>query len=210
MLLSAEVRWFWKEAPPADFQEWFCGSSQRFCIAGGGGTRIDSYLWDPGQVELGIKLRGSGGGVEVKGLVELSGSQVSFTSLTGGVEFWCKWRTDALSLSCCRVIGIKKVRWLRKFELKKDGAGEIELDASEKPKNRGVLPMTGCNVELACVRDEDARAWWSIGFEAFGPRTYLEKALRTTVMLMSERGPPALPVGFCASYPKWLSEKQHL
>jgi len=100
MLLTAEIRWFWVGAPPADFEKWFREPAPNYCPAGGGCERTDSYLRDPGQTELGIKLRGGASGLDIKRLIEVSGSRVSFTpSLTGNVELWCKWRTEALWLT---------------------------------------------------------------------------------------------------------------
>ncbi|MGO9172105.1 MAG: hypothetical protein ACLP7P_09090 [Rhodomicrobium sp.] len=209
MLLTAEIRWFWLGAPQADFEKWFCETARDYCGAGGGGERSDSYIWDPGQVELGIKLRN--GALEVKGLVEISRSQVSFTpKLTGRVELWCKWRTETLQLVPRRVIAVKKRRWLRQFYAADDGPSEIALDESEKPKGVIAPPARGCNIELSRVRDDGGRIWWSFGFESFGALADIEDMLQATVALMLERGPPPLPPGLCASYPKWLSEKQFL
>jgi hypothetical protein len=69
MLVSAELRWFWKETPPPGLELWY--RSGPF-PPGGGALRSDEYLLEPSQTELGLKKRGGGrGGVEVKGLVSI-------------------------------------------------------------------------------------------------------------------------------------------
>ena len=55
MLVSAEARWFWNGAPPRDLERWF---AERPIAAGGGTPRVDDYLLDARQQELGIKRRG--------------------------------------------------------------------------------------------------------------------------------------------------------
>ena len=69
------------------------------------------------------------------------------------------------------------------------------------------MPGTGCNVELTRIRDDEDMVWWSIGFEAWGEFAFVEDALRSTVDVMLERMPPHLPVGYNASYPKWLAHE---
>src|SRR5262245_8798045 len=69
MFVSAEIRWFWHNVPSAEFQHWFLSADAHGYAAGGGTPREDRYLLDPGQVELGIKMRGPKPGAEVKGLV---------------------------------------------------------------------------------------------------------------------------------------------
>jgi hypothetical protein len=72
MEASAELRWFWQGAEPAALQQWFSDAELHDCAAGGGCLRTDTYLFDPQQAELGIKLRGNKTGVEVKGLVAVT------------------------------------------------------------------------------------------------------------------------------------------
>lgn len=185
-----------------DFEKWFCDPSPQGGAAASGEERIDTYFFDPEQVELGIKMRGAPGEVEVK--VQLSRSLVSFTpNLTGHVELWCKWKTRALQLSQQAGIAISKTRWLRQFSANERPPGEIIL----KVQSHGwAWPDTGCNVELTRICDCEGVAWWSFGFEAFGELALVEDALKSTVEVMLKRNPPHLPPGHNASYPKWLSE----
>src|SRR4030095_5243504 len=55
MLLSAEVRWFWEGRIP-ELTRWF-GSGP--FAPGGGEVRVDTYVGDPAQLELGVKSRGN-------------------------------------------------------------------------------------------------------------------------------------------------------
>ena len=211
MELTAEVRWFWLGTPPADFEKWFWDPSLEYCRAGGGGERTDIYLLDPQQVELGIKMRKAPGDTEVKGLIQISRSPVSFTpKLSGNIELWCKWKTRAFLFSPHAGISIQKTRWIRKFSAEERPLREIALNEEEGPQVQMALPTTGCNAELTRIVDNEGKAWWSIGFEAFGALALVEHALRSAVDLMLERKPPQLPPGHNASYPKWLSENQFL
>ena len=58
MRLTAEIRWFWEAAPPADFQEWFTGAGPNWVAVADCQTRTDEYLRDNSQSVLGIKKRG--------------------------------------------------------------------------------------------------------------------------------------------------------
>ena len=66
MLVSAELRWFWRGGVPAAVDAWFW---KREIPAGGGNVRTDEYLVDRSQIELGLKKRGTKPGIEIKGLV---------------------------------------------------------------------------------------------------------------------------------------------
>lgn len=207
MQVSAEARWFWPGLLPADFERWFCDPLPEGRAASGGKERIDTYFFDAEEVELGIKMRGAPDQVEVKGLIQLSRSLVSFTpNLTGHVELWCKWKTRAVQLSPQAGVPISKTRWLRQFSTDEKPPREISL---KETALEGALPGTGCNVELTRIRDDQGVAWWSFGFEAFGELALVEDALKSTIDVMLARTPPHPPPGHNASYPKWLSEIHH-
>jgi hypothetical protein len=78
MQLSAEIRWFWQGAIPGSVEKWFHGGLGS-CHPGGGKPRLDEYLYEQGQVELGLKKRGTKPGIEVKGLIatDLTSSSIS-------------------------------------------------------------------------------------------------------------------------------------
>jgi hypothetical protein len=206
MLLSAELRWFWPGEPPSSFETWFKDAISGRCAAGGGEDRSDSYLSSHGQIELGIKRRGHGGPVEVKGRVAISSTRISFDDvLSGPIEIWCKWQTDAVHFPVVDFISTIKTRWLRKFDTAESAAREVPLNKDEKPVGGAQLPKFGCNVEMTRIRASGDKLWWSLGFEAFGELGNVESSLAKTVQVMRERKSPALPQGICASYPAWLA-----
>lgn len=203
MQISAEIRWFWREAP-AGLAEWFHSAEVHGCAAGGGSVRSDQYLRDPGQTELGIKRRGGKTGVEVKGLVAKRWEASSGAPFAGDLQLWGKWSSDEIALADGRLVATGKTRWLRKFATAGARAEEVELREDEKPRS-GKLPDQGCNVELTEVRLANGDAWWTLGFESFGPVETLAESVRATAALLAERRPPELNGGLVASYPAWLS-----
>jgi hypothetical protein len=198
MQVSAELRWFWRGAVPREIESWFRSDLP----PGGGRPREDVYLVDPAQAELGIKQRGHGQTLEVKGLVGTLAPIVS-GPFAGRVELWCKWPSGALSLASLPQVATAKTRWLRKFAAGESGVREVELDEAEEPKYGEPRPAIGCNVELTRVVVRGTE-WWTLGFEAFGPLHTVEKTLRRTADRLAE-GAPQLRGGTPASYPEWLS-----
>jgi len=91
MQLSAEVRWFWRNACPAETEAWFRrGPGGAASNAGESGEpRIDRYFHARGQTEIGVKLRGAGEGapdVEVKGLVAVLALPTRRAPLSSGAS----------------------------------------------------------------------------------------------------------------------------
>src|SRR4051812_1323634 len=93
MLISAELRWFWKGSLPSVLEEWFRG---RAVAPGGGQLRSDEYLIDPLQREVGIKKRSGRAGIEIKGLVEVRARHPK--PLDGRVQVWAKWTSNTLTI----------------------------------------------------------------------------------------------------------------
>jgi hypothetical protein len=186
MLVSVELRWFWPDACPAQVESWF-GSKP----PGGEATkapRIDRYVHQKGNTEIGIKVRGERRDVppdvEIKGLVALA-QAVRLGATTARPEIWCKWKAG---IPLGGGIVTKKVRWLRKFAVQDGGVSEVELGADEKPA-KGAPPAVGCNLELTHLRVVGrSEAWWTVCFEAFGDLTTAPDALG------SARGKPAATV----------------
>ena len=206
MQVSAEIRWFWHGPPPPGLVDWFCKGDGRYCSAGGGGTRVDEYLRDAGQVELGIKRRGGKRGVEGKGLIAITWGGLAAGPFGGPVELWTKWTSETLELASDLTVAVEKRRWVRKF----DGTGplpqEIPLNDEEGPIDKGPLPALGCNVELTRVQLPNGAVWWTLGFEAFGTIRTVENELQAVASAMAARQPPGLGQGRLASYPAWLKE----
>ncbi len=206
MLISAEARWFWPNSPPDGLEDWFIQAHEPYCPAGGGEPRIDEYLVDPGQVELGLKRRGGNAGVEAKGLVAVAWGGLAAGPFVGPIEIWGKWTSKPLELKPGSTIAIHKKRWLRKFDTTAAHPREIQLDAKEQRVDKQPLPARGCNVELTRVSLADQKIWWTLGFEAFGAAGTIENDLRAVAAELAARQPPELKGGFMASYPAWLSK----
>lgn len=204
MQISAEIRWFWTDAPPPGLEDWFRNAPGAWCAAGGGGGRADQYLQDPNGGELGIKRRGGTTGVEVKGLVVAALGVLATGPFVGAFELWAKWTSEALHLTPRDTIEIQKQRWLRKFDATGSGPCEMELDAAEHPMNGQRLPSRGCNVELMRLRLPNHDVWWTLGFEAFGTIETVEKDLPAVAAALAARQPPALGAAVAASFPLWL------
>ena len=198
MLVSAEIRWFWKAAAPPALESWFRGGP---FPPGGGVPRADEYLVDPGQRQLGVKSRGGAAGVEEKGLIDVRG--VLPAPFAGRIQLWSKWRS-AMTIDRQPRVQLHKTRWIRKFDSSGAVVTEVELDAAEQPRREGERIARGCQFELVAVRvGERPDTWWTLGFEAFGERDTLEDSLRRTVLHLKPTV-PSLPEGDELSYPEWL------
>lgn len=204
MQVSAEIRWFWLNAPPDGPEDWFCKAESHGCPAGGGKAREDAYLRDLGQPELGLKRRGGKKGVEVKGLVAVLWGGLVVAPFVGPIEIWSKWTSEPLELNS--VVAIEKVRWLRKFDTGASSPLEIPLNDEEKPIDTRPLPNLGCNVELTRVKLPDGVVWWTLGFEAFGTISTVANDLQAVTTVLAARRPPTLGEGWRISYPAWLIE----
>jgi len=201
MLASAELRWFWPESPPDGLESWFRAGP---CAPGGGQPRRDEYLLDPSQTELGIKARGGGRGVEVKGLVAVGPPLAA--PFAGDTQLWVKWTSPALSLVGLPRIAIVKTRWLRKFDTGSANIRELALGADEQLLDRSArLPDRGCHLELVAIEAGGASPrWWTLAFEAFGPFDSVQGSLQRTVAHIANP-PPPLGSALQLSYPEWLS-----
>ena len=204
MEVAAEIRWFWQGVGPRELKEWFTSPCVYTCPAGGGNVRTDAYLPDPEQAELGIKLRGTKAGVEVKGLVATRSEGCHNYPFIGQIEIWTKWSSAALSLSVEGLVLVKKRRWLRKFDCTGPAFREVALDLEELPIGTCHLPDKGCNVEYTEISGTRIGSWVSFGFEAFGTLDTVAVCLRRTAAQLSLLQPPALAGGWNASYPTWL------
>jgi hypothetical protein len=206
MQLSAEMRWFWQGTIPSSFEQWFHGFGG--CPPGGGQTRLDVYLYEQGQRELGLKKRGTKPGIEVKGLIATLPMPVALGPLHGHIELWSKWTSSELRLHGVSLLSTSKTRWMRKYDTGNSRVIEIELREDESPKNDAIkLPENGCNVELTSLVVEPARqVWWTVGCEAFGPSLELvEQNLRMIINTIPPKNIPAVKGGMEASYPAWMS-----
>jgi hypothetical protein len=208
MQVSAEIRWFWRDVPPPNLEEWFRDATEGTCAAGGGEKRVDDYLCDHNQSELSLKRRGGKAGVEVKGLVAAHWSKVTSDAnpFVGPIELWTKWSSEVLDLGSGSTIPIEKIRWLRTFDTGKKPPKEIPVDSKEKPIVGPAFLECGCNVELTGIKLPNGAIWWTLGFESWGAIQTLDKALRDVAKTLAARRPPQLETGLLASYPVWLKD----
>ena len=211
MWLSAEVRWFWRDACPEGVRDWFYGGPTVPAIppAGEPSERVDRYLHAKGNTEIGIKVRdardardGRPDDVEIKGLVAV----VSPPDPPAGdaaipldqIEIWCKWKAPQVVAS--DGILTRKRRWMRRYMVGATDVEELPLDADEEAP-----PSVGCNLELTQVDvDGHTVSWWTLGFEAFGDIQSAPEALAATYAFLQANGafPPLW--GERLSYPEWL------
>ena len=201
MRLSAELRWFWEGKPTIEFEQWFAAAGQDWHAARPAKTRLDDYLADQGQTELGIKRCSGGSIVEVKGFIAARNQKLAFSNCTASVELWAKWPSCALDLSCVRLITIEKRRSMRAFRPK--GAGVRELPPNAEEPRADTAPA--CNVELTRISGPDRSPWWTLGLEAFGALEQIEGLLAATLAELERRNPPPLTNGQACSYPAWLA-----
>lgn len=209
MQVSAEIRWYWRGAGMPSLPEWFKGAKSQGCRAGGGGSRTDLYIIDADQEELGVKRRGGGEDVEVKGLVGVLPEGCRHSPFAGPIEIWTKWASKALvpALAVLPTVGVEKRRWLRKFDTTGPNVREIALDQREFPMDGSPLPDQGCNVEYTEILDQGSLSWISLGFESFGALDAVVESLQRTAAQLSLREPPtSLDRGWRVSYPAWLRQ----
>ena len=207
MQLSAEIRWFWRAAPPAALEDWFCTTEHHPFPAGGGQTRRDEYLRDSGDTELGIKRRNGTGTVEIKGLVGSSSNPMSVGPFQGSVQIWGKWISNALGLDEGSIIALDKLRWVRRFATAAREPFEFPLDADEQPLELNSHQSSRtCGVELTKVTILGEDVWWTLGFEAVGSLRTVEEDLLKVARVMADRWQSARIDGLLASYPAWLKE----
>lgn len=204
MQVSAEIRWFWSSLP-AEVEQWFRKPDETGCPPGGGGIRVDEYLCDPGQNELGIKKRGGRNLVEVKGLVARLEPGLDAGPFRGPIEIWSKWATERLTLEPGKTIQVSKRRWVRRYDTTRTTPTEVTLDEREWPIN-GVQPARGCNIELTEVTLAAGETWWTLGLESFGGLESVTHDLRLAASFLAANATFPLESGRLASYPLWLTQ----
>jgi hypothetical protein len=214
MQVTAEMRWFWPYTDHLEVLNWFNSEEVHEFAPGGGQNRIDSYLFDSRQLELGIKNRGGKHGIEIKGLVSHTFGVCDAEPFSGPIELWSKWTSETLRLDSTKTVTTMKRRWLRRFDTTGDSPEAILLDEKELPVKVNYLPAQGCSIELTEVRFldsksldviPDTRGWWTLSLESWGKIDSLTKSLFQVAHLMTERNPPLIDTKFSASYPRFLS-----
>lgn len=185
--------------------EWFCAGRTHPFSAGGGELRVDEYQRVYGQTEVGIKRRGGAGALEVKGLIADAWNSLAIEPFFGPLELWVKWGLD-IQLAGASATRIAKRRWLRKFYASANAPAEMQLGFDERPVIGGPPPDAGCNVELTRIELDGGQAWWTLGFEAFGPLAQLRESVTAAAATLAARQPSPLGNGIRSKYPFWLVE----
>lgn len=204
MFLSAEVRWFWRDHCPPQLHDWFFATG---LPPGGGRPRIDRYLPQPNEAEIGVKERGDKPGLEFKGLVARRTSP-ALGAVASHLEIWCKWSCTISGVESTDQVMITKIRWLRQFDTSEPARLEIPLDTNEQPKSGRSWPVQGCNVELTEVRISGrSDQWWTLGFEAFGDLDTVPINLARAIAPDSAILAGIVSSGALSSYPAWLSAR---
>jgi hypothetical protein len=203
--VTAEIRWFWDDPAEAGrCRDWFWSAEAFGGKPGGGKERVDEYLWDKDQPELGIKRRGNKPGLEIKGLVARAVCGFQLGDLSGPVDIWTKWSTESADLQLSQSLRIAKVRWLRKWSTDGDVVSELALGGNEQPLNAPIY-STGCNLEFTEIHLPKGGPWWTLGFEAFGELSTVAHSLELVAKLLNHRNAPPSSAGRCASYPAWIA-----
>lgn len=194
MELSAELRLWWRGERPIEVERWF--ETATAIAPGPIAERIDLYLDDPGQTEMGVKIRGhgaTGSRTEIKSLVARRGRY----GWLGEAEIWVKASSAALALEGAPTLSTRKQRRLRQFAATTDGVAEIPLGPHERPDQ-------GCYVEFTRVGARDS-TWWSLGFESFGNLDRIEPTLAATFAAMGDPPTPLPAASLAGGYPAWLA-----
>src|SRR5688572_28108559 len=192
---SLECRWFYEGGVPAQL----AAAVNRWKFESVPDDRDDVYLVN-NAVDVSIKLRG-GKYLEIKKRTNTRTSVFAMDRVAGLIETWVKWSFPLAEqgievLSDGAWITVRKSRKTQKFAGTKNGLEAVG------PWSR---PEAGVNFEVTLLQVADA-AWWTVGFETFGPPRQLdflfEQALRC---VLTKGGLPDLTPDASMSYPQWLT-----
>lgn len=214
MHLTAELRWFWSEAAPPEWERWFGDEDAHGTVPETREDRTDEYGVAPGaegETEIGVKSRGGddGSGIEGKSLVAVMG-ELREGPFSGPVELWCKWTTEAAVLGPERV-RVRKERRVRVYDTGVNGPPE-PVPPSEVAERERAQGARLCHVELTRLTiDGEEDVAWTLAFEAAsqaGEVARVREDLGRVVRMFAERRPPALAGALVASVPAWLAGRK--
>jgi hypothetical protein len=196
---SVETRWFFPGRPTPQATAWLRA------IAGNESPKVqdpryDTYLVQPGNHALGVKLRE--GKLEIKRREADYGLVRWHERAAGRVGRWLKWGFEDPSLRRDGPIPVpgwvivRKERTQVKFRL--DNSGPPTLAGG------GNVPR-GCAIEITAL-EVVGEAWWTIACEAFGHEERLRDDLdRAVAHLTASPDAPALEAYRSLDYPEWLA-----
>jgi hypothetical protein len=170
-------------------------------------TRTDVYLILPKVETAGVKQRQ--GRLEVKALVA-GPHPFSLGTVAGRIEQWVKWTfqaSPAIAAPLEAELGqtgpwreVAKKRYLQQVVFDTGRPVAVSPD---------LCPGAGCHVELTLVNlIETFSAWFTVGFEAFGPPDQALALLDAAVRhFFATHGSPPVQLDSRASlsYPAWLA-----
>lgn len=203
MLLTAEVRWFYRGTLPEEILRWFQQDQLGEHLAPPE-EREDWYLYSPENDYMGIKLRQ--GRLEIKWRIAELGVVHFGDSVEAKAEKWGKWLCEdptAQSFQPTDVmgekawIGVKKVRWQRQYQVLPG------KPITAVPVNESI--DQGCTVELTQL-SINGDTWWSLAFEAVGEDDKLMDTLQAIAnWVFKTYSGLELQAEDSFAYPRWLS-----
>ena len=208
ILVTAEVRWFFRGAPPARVWRWF----RRGDLWAPQPNRIDEYLVLPGCATAGIKLREDR--FEVKAQTALPEATEYPGGVRGYCEGWVKWSRYAGRAAGARSflvagdeewVKVAKARTLRGFSFDGVGGGGDPREVNARRER----PSRGCAAEITEleVLAPPASSWWTLGLEGFDPGGDASACLErgAHVFFAAAPAPIDLDLDASRSYAGWLS-----
>lgn len=180
-LYSSEIRWFTKEQNDLfEVFQSFPGLAMKET------ERTDFYLPTQSK-DLGIKIRGEGGKLEMKWLVGDKKTFSIYGKERGIIEQWIKSGfkcNDPLVRSIPRIPESKEI-WIKidKIRTKKK---YILIENKVVPVQTFTHKYTDCEVEFTELKINDSKQFFSLGFEAFINSDISKTHLRTTLEFLSD------------------------
>ena len=199
-LRTLEVRWIRPGRLPDSLIESLAPSPAEIEI------REDRYLVAPLLRQIGLKFRGAVQ-LDLKVFRGSPGDLELAAGARGVLEFWQKWTVPVGGAGRSPAdtdnewVVVKKLRRKRSFEV-------VGSDVVERPMREAGAP--GCTVELTEVLVDDVvhgGVWWTLGLEAGGVGSLLERDLTATADFLFRPPLPtelALDRSCSMSYVEWL------
>ena len=198
MQVCAELRWFWKGDCPAEIAAWFNGPD--WSLAPARVQRRDRYFVQPGNVEIGCKVRdvdrSTARGAQLKALITRFDRN--------RIELWGKWNwfvpASARSVLVCKE---RALRLCTASGSTPGSHGEVPLDKDGSACPSVGVPQDACQIELTKVQIAgDHRHWWTLGLEAWGDLPSAPLVLARSLDFLD---PPVGNARLC-NYPQFLNE----
>ena len=185
---TAELRWFFRTAPPQPLIDWFDKTADP------PESRTDCYLGLPGTDALGVKVRGGTTRLELKLRPRPPEPRSLQGGVTGQLEEWQRWSLPRSAIT----------RLWPRLALPKGSWVEVT-----KQRRLTTIPYrgdAGCRVEITALQAK-GQQWQTVGLESFGPDADLVRALEAAADEVF--GAIDLPGNFGAElscgYPGWLA-----